>query len=386
MEGSTAYTPASNGLAEQHVGSLLTAARAVLLQTKLPMSYWDYAVRHLAWCKNIVRHSKTVRAPYRDVMGHDCADIHHVRPFGCRILYHPVTARLPTFKPRLYEGVCIGHTGGGIYEILTADGFKLTKHVRAYEKEFRGMMRIRSGVDTDSENDHKNRSGKRSASFEPSSSSDSSSDDDGNASSDGNDPLIYVPTLQSTYGTSDRDSDEDVDDHGENDDDDDEPSGRDKSDDATDSDPTVFERPPGLRNIPRVHYTAVSLPSAITTDDEPKISVALQSSKREHWLQAIIEEFKTLLALGTWVIVDCVPSVIKIIPSEIIFKLKRDEHGRPKRFNARLVARGNLQTDTFEYGELYDPVSCIETVRILLAVVTAKGWRMDHLDIKGAFL
>ena len=52
----------------------------------------------------------------------------------------------------------------------------------------------------------------------------------------------------------------------------------------------------------------------------------------------------------------------------------------------RLVARGNEQSDDFEYVKLYAPVACIEAVRILLAVAAAMDWCADHLDIKGAFL
>lgn len=60
--------------------------------------------------------------------------IHHVRPLGCRMLYHTGVHRLLTFKPRLQESVHIGHTGGGIYKVLTVDGVAQTKRVRAFEK------------------------------------------------------------------------------------------------------------------------------------------------------------------------------------------------------------------------------------------------------------
>ena len=44
----TAYTPASNYLAERHVGLVLQSTRAVLPQAQLPMTYLDFAVRHVA--------------------------------------------------------------------------------------------------------------------------------------------------------------------------------------------------------------------------------------------------------------------------------------------------------------------------------------------------
>ena len=81
-----------------------------------------------------------------------------------------------------------------------------------------------------------------------------------------------------------------------------------------------------------------------------------------------------------------VPKGTKFIRTGIILKLKRDENGLPARFKARLVARGNEQSDEFDYFELYAPVACIEAVRILLAVAVCKDWCVDHLDIKGAFL
>ena len=107
----------SNGLAERHVGLMLQSTRAVLLQGNLPMTYWDYAVHHVAWCKNMVPHSMTKTSPYELAMGHKSPDLYHVRPFGCRMLCHPVTDRLPTFQPRLKEGVCLGHISGGIYKV-----------------------------------------------------------------------------------------------------------------------------------------------------------------------------------------------------------------------------------------------------------------------------
>lgn len=44
----TPYTPQSDGLSEQHVGTALTAARAALQQINLVIGYWDQAVQHVA--------------------------------------------------------------------------------------------------------------------------------------------------------------------------------------------------------------------------------------------------------------------------------------------------------------------------------------------------
>ena len=406
LGGSTAYTPQSNGLAERHVGIILTAARAALHQARLPISYWDYAVQHVSWCKNVVKHSKTKRTPCEMAMGLRPMDLPHVRPFGCRMLYHPVTARLPPFKPRLREGVCLGHSGGGVYKVLTEERVVLTKHVRAFEDEFPGTGLIRPRDDyaeigqpsgTDNEQDQSDTS-KSHSSVELShdSESDDDNDDDDSPDGHGSDDLVtYLPPHPSTFGESDeetegtneQDDDDDDQDDGEDDDSEDEYEDAQGDDEGDNNAPApVSARPRGLRQMPRVQYTASAVPKAISTDDEPSLSVALKSAERTHWLRAIKEEFKTLIDLGTWVEEKKCPKGTKLIRTGVILKLKRDENGTPARFKGRLVARGNEQTDDFEYVELYAPVACIEAVRILLAVAAAKGWCTDHLDIKGAFL
>lgn len=211
-KGSTPYTPQSNGLAERHVGTILTAARAVLEQAKLPLIYWDHAVRHVAWCKNMVRHGKTGATPYGIVMSHPCWGLHHVRPFGCRMLYHPVTARLPPFDSRLREGVCLGHMTGGIYKILTETGILGTKHVHAFEDEFPSPSWI-DNADVCSDSDGSGSAGTESTASSIELSTAKSSDDDSGPDHDiGNrdvesdtdddavDQLTYTPVQPSRHG------------------------------------------------------------------------------------------------------------------------------------------------------------------------------------------
>ena len=70
------------------------------------------------------------------VHGHHSTELPYIRPFECRLLYHPVSKQLPTFEQRLYEGVCLGHEGGGVYNVLTVNGIIRTKGVRPFEEEF----------------------------------------------------------------------------------------------------------------------------------------------------------------------------------------------------------------------------------------------------------
>jgi len=53
---------------------------------------------------------------------------------------------------------------------------------------------------------------------------------------------------------------------------------------------------------------------------------------------------------------------------------------------ARLVARGFLQKEGFDYKELFSPIARHETIKLVIVVATSKGWPLYHLDVKSAFL
>lgn len=129
----------------------------------------------------------------------------------------------------------------------------------------------------------------------------------------------------------------------------------------------------------------VVMPALIITDDGPKSGTAIEPAECSEWMQGISEEFTTLKELKTWE-EGFPPPNIKVIPSDIMLKLKRYADGRPDRFKARLVVRGNFQDDQFEFGELYTPVACTETVRLIISVAAVMRWTPDHIDMKGAFL
>ena len=83
-DGSMAYTCASNGLPERHMALFLQSTRAALNQAKLPITYRDYAVRHVAWSNNMVLTARLKMTPHELAIGHSCPEIHHFRPFCCR--------------------------------------------------------------------------------------------------------------------------------------------------------------------------------------------------------------------------------------------------------------------------------------------------------------
>jgi hypothetical protein len=68
-----------------------------------------------------------------------------------------------------------------------------------------------------------------------------------------------------------------------------------------------------------------------------------------------------------------------------MFKIKSDEHGHITRYRARLVAKGFLQREGVDYGDIFSPVVRYSTLRILLALAAHYGMFKRHLDCPKAF-
>ena len=56
------------------------------------------------------------------------------------------------------------------------------------------------------------------------------------------------------------------------------------------------------------------------------------------------------------------------------------------RNKARLVAQGFCQKEGIDYEETFAPVALLEAIRILLAFVASKGFKLYQMDVKSAFL
>ena len=56
------------------------------------------------------------------------------------------------------------------------------------------------------------------------------------------------------------------------------------------------------------------------------------------------------------------------------------------RNKARLVAQGFCQKEGIDYDETFAPVARLEAIRILLAFAASKGFKLQQMDVKSAFL
>jgi hypothetical protein len=67
-------------------------------------------------------------------------------------------------------------------------------------------------------------------------------------------------------------------------------------------------------------------------------------------------------------------------------KNKEGERGEVVSNKSKLVAQGFNQKEGIDYEETFAPVAHLEVIRILLAFVVAKGFKLHQMDVKSAFL
>jgi len=81
-----------------------------------------------------------------------------------------------------------------------------------------------------------------------------------------------------------------------------------------------------------------------------------------------------------------VPLGKKLVGCKCIFTIKHKADRSIERLKARLVVKGFTQSYGIDYHETFAPIAKLNTIRILLSLVTNQDWPLHQLDIKNAFL
>jgi hypothetical protein len=67
---------------------------------------------------------------------------------------------------------------------------------------------------------------------------------------------------------------------------------------------------------------------------------------------------------------------VNVIETKWVFKNNQGEDGEVVRNKARLVAQGYSQVEGLDFGETFAPIARLEPIRILLAFVASKGFKL----------
>lgn len=96
-------------------------------------------------------------------------------------------------------------------------------------------------------------------------------------------------------------------------------------------------------------------------------------------------EIKWIEKNQTWSF-TLLPAGAKAIGVKQIYKTKLNELGEMDKFKARLVVKGYAQEYGVDYTKVFAPVARMDTVRMIIALASQRGWRVYQLDVKSAFL
>jgi len=132
---------------------------------------------------------------------------------------------------------------------------------------------------------------------------------------------------------------------------------------------------------------ALTIAQEMGEEGEPKnYSEAISGDDSTKWIVAMQEEVESLLKNETWELVK-LPEGKRVISCNWIFKRKERIPGvESTRNKARFVVRGFDQEKGIEFNEVFAPVVCHTSIRILLALVALFDLELEQLDVKTAFL
>jgi hypothetical protein len=85
------------------------------------------------------------------------------------------------------------------------------------------------------------------------------------------------------------------------------------------------------------------------------------------WVVAMQEELNNFMRNEVWHLVPC--SNQNVVGTKWVFYNKQDEHGVVTRNKARHMAKGYSQVEGLDFDETYAPITRLESIRILLAML-----------------
>nr|GEX74359.1 hypothetical protein [Tanacetum cinerariifolium] len=119
------------------------------------------------------------------------------------------------------------------------------------------------------------------------------------------------------------------------------------------------------------------------SQEEPK--KIFNALKDPSWVDAMQEELLQFKIQNVWILVDC-PKGVRPIGTKWVLKNKKYERGIVIRNKARLVAQVYTQEEGIDYEEVFAPVARTEAIRLFLAYASFMGFVVYQIDVKSAFL
>nr|GEX22881.1 putative ribonuclease H-like domain-containing protein [Tanacetum cinerariifolium] len=132
-----------------------------------------------------------------------------------------------------------------------------------------------------------------------------------------------------------------------------------------------------------VEANVSNMETTITASPTPILKI-----HKDHPKSQIIGPMDTLIQTrnkSKETLVDC-PKGVRSIGTKWVLKNKKDERGIFIKNKARLVAQGHTQEEGIDYDKVFAPVARIKAIRLFVAYASFMGFTVYRIDMKSAFL
>nr|GEV23304.1 hypothetical protein [Tanacetum cinerariifolium] len=329
-ELNNARTPQQNGVTKRRNRTLIEAARTMLADAKLPVTFWAEAVNTACYVQNRVLVNKSQNKTSYELFNGRTPAIGFLKPFGCHVMILNTLDNLGKFKAKGVEGYFIGYsmsrkafrlfdidslTNSMNYVPLVVAGQDVKKDVSSLRYIILPNWLHEAHLETSTSN-----------------AQDACNADAPKSSGNSN------PTATSTNP-------------------------------PTDHIETLAVETP----IPNVSYP---VPTACLNDSPEPSSDTILISKR----------VTSQDDMPFWDNILTLTNRVRPIGTKWVLKNKKDERGIVIRNKARLVAQGHTQEEGIDYDEVFSPVARIEAIRLFLAYASFMGFTVYQMDVKSIFL
>lgn len=349
----TPYTPQQNGVAERRNRTLLEMARCMIISAECDRTLWGEAIMMANYIRNrCPTKSLKGKIPY-ELWFNKRVNINHMKVFGCKAYVLDKTVKRSKLDNRSHEGILTGYSDE-------------CKGYRVYIPTLRKVIISRDVVfieNTDklkvnNENSH-NKNDNKVPEIEVYNEWDRTHDSEENENNLMNIEVRRLPGRPKIVRT-------------------------------------------GCRGRPRRLFRSVEeniehIPTDESSDDdcvfgdaianyaEVTLSEAMLSENKTEWLDAISNEFESLIKNDTWKIIEK-PKDKNIVDNRIVLTNKVNSNGKIYRRKARLVARGFSQIKGYDFDKTFAPVARIDSLRLLMAIAAEYNLIVHQLDVTCAFL
>ena len=360
---STSYTPQQNGVAERKNRTLMNMVRCLLVEGRMPRSFWTEAA---TWSVHIINRSPTAavtnKTPEECWTGHK-PNVAHFRIFGCVTYVHVPNEKRIKLEDKSYKCVFLGVS-------------EESKAYRLYDPESKKIVTSRDVIFAEEETWNWGRTNDEELTWDDTDSFNGTDKEEGDGITIDRDE-VEIPGEQTAEQT------------------------------AAQIEET--RRPtfiPSSQENRREQTRRISIPPRHLQDYVTGEDLAEQEEEEQYlvlyaaeedpvkydeavkdikWRKAMDAEIQAIEKNNAWELV-ALPKGMKKIRVKWVFKTKLNEKGEVDKHKARLVVKGYAQRQGIDYSEVFSPVARWDTIRMLLSLAALRGWEVFQLDVKSAFL